>query len=222
LLCQEKVEGKFQPDPAFGIDKHYTDRYSAFVDEAPGNRSNILATALRLFSDRGYEAVGIAELCEASKVTKPTLYHYFGSKRGLLDAIIEERGGSLLGRVKEASIYAHDVPRGLEGIAFVFSRAAKEDAEFARLRLSLSFAPPASEGSLAASALNDAIFSLVEAFFLDASSDHGNMKGRSSPYAAAFIGTVDTYIGLYLAGRSPLSDDTLRWAVRQFMYGIFS
>jgi AcrR family transcriptional regulator len=192
------------------------------MDEEIGNKAKILATALRLFSERGYEAVGVAELCDSSNVTKPTLYHYYGSKRGLLDAIISEKGGALLSRVVGASAYAHDVPRGLEGIAFAFARSAMEDGHFARLRLSLSFAPPASEGGAAASALNEAIFAEVEAFFRDAALDHGNMKGRSRPYAAAFIGTVDTYVGLFLAGRSPLSDEVVRGAVRQFMYGIFS
>jgi AcrR family transcriptional regulator len=192
------------------------------MNDERGNRATILATALRHFADRGYEATGIAEICEASGITKPTLYHYFGSKRGLLGAILEERGGPLLARVKAASAYAHDVPAGLEGIAFAFARTAEEDADFARLRLSLSFAPPESEGGLAAAALNAAIFAEVEAFFRDAALDHGNMKGRSRPYAAAFIGTVDTYVGLFLAGRSPISDEILRSAVRQFMYGIFS
>jgi AcrR family transcriptional regulator len=192
------------------------------MDDGKDNRSTILATALRLFAARGYEAVGVAELCEVSGITKPTLYHYFGSKGGLLGTIIEERGGPLLARVKAAAAYAHDVPKGLEGIAAAFAQTAEEDADFARLRLSLSFAPPASEGGRAASGLNEAIFAGVEAFFREAALDHGNMRGRSRPYAAAFIGTVDTYVGLYLAGRSPLSDEVLRGAVRQFMYGIFS
>jgi TetR/AcrR family transcriptional regulator len=192
------------------------------MDDGGGNRQVILESALSLFSDRGYEAVGVAELCEVSKVTKPTLYHYFGSKRGLLDAIIAERGGLLFARVKTAAAYAHDVPRGLESVAFAFAQTAREDGKFARLRLGLSFAPPGSEGGQASSSLNDAIFAEVEAFFLEASKDHGNMKGRSRAYAAAFIGTMDTYVGLYLAGRIELSETVVRNAVRQFMYGIFS
>jgi AcrR family transcriptional regulator len=208
-------------EPSF-LTRQYTDRYTTCVNEDSGNRATILATALRLFSERGYEAAGVAELCDASGVTKPTLYHYFGSKRGLLDAIIDERGGPLLNRVKAAAGYAHDVPKGLEAIALAFATSAIEDNAFARLRLSLSFAPPGSEGGSAASALNDSIFAEIEAFFRDAALDHGNMKGRSRPYAAAFIGTVDTYVGLYLAGRSGLSSEVVRGAVRQFMYGIFS
>jgi TetR/AcrR family transcriptional regulator len=192
------------------------------MDLETGNRATILETALSLFAERGYEAVGVAELCEVSGITKPTLYHYFGSKRGLLDAILGERGGRLVSLIEEASIYAHDVPLGLERIAFAFARFAKEDANFARLRLTLAFAPPSSEAGAAAASLNDRIFADVEAFFREAARDHGNMKGRSKPYAAAFIGTVDTYVGLYLAKRTALSDDIVRGMVRQFMYGIFS
>lgn len=189
-----------------------------------GNRAVILETALKLFSGRGYEAVGVAELCEASSVTKPTLYHYFGSKRGLLDAIIEDKGESLLAAVEKASI-AHsprDVPQALKGIATAFTTKAQAEPDFARLRLTLAFAPPASEGGEAITSLNGALFSHVEVFFQAAAAYHGNMKGRSLPYAAAFIGTIDTYVGLYLAKQSELSETVVTTAVRQFMYGIFS
>ena len=191
------------------------------MDEG-GNRQKILDVALRLFSDRGYEAVGIAEICEISEITKPTLYHYFGSKRGLLDAIVEDHGGTLRALLRKSAVYAHDVPAGLESIAFAFVSAAKEDASFARLRLGLAFAPPGSEGGRAAIALGDEIFASVQAFFAAASGDHGNMRGRSAAYAATFIGTIDTYVGLQLAGRIELSEQVVRQAVRQFMYGIFS
>jgi AcrR family transcriptional regulator len=192
------------------------------MDEEAGNKANMLSIALLLFSDRGYEAVGVAEICEASGITKPTLYHYFGSKRGLLDAVIERGGGALLEEVRAVSAYAHDVKAGLESIALAFARRAKREPAFARLRLSLHFAPPASEGARAAFALNEEIFATVEAFFREAAGDHGNMRGRSRPYAAAFIGTIDTYVGLYLAGRSDLGDEALTSAVKQFMHGIFS
>ena len=195
--------------------------------EDSDNKRTIFETALKLFSERGYEAVGVAELCEASGLTKPTLYHYYGSKRGLLDAIIGEKGGILEARVKEAAVYragdrARGVPDGLEALAFAFSRFAQAEPDFARLRLSLAVAPPASEGGLAARALNEGILSCVEGFFRAAALDHGNMRGRSAPYAAAFIGAMDAYAGLYLAGRGELGDEAVRASVRRFMYGIFS
>ena len=51
------------------------------------NRSAILSNALRLFAARGYDAVGIQEIVDEAGITKPTLYHYFGSKQGLLESL---------------------------------------------------------------------------------------------------------------------------------------
>jgi AcrR family transcriptional regulator len=192
------------------------------MDEGQSNRQTILSKALSLFSERGYEAVGVAELCDESGITKPTLYHYFGSKRGLLDAIVAERGAGLRDSVRAATVYDHDVRIGIERIAFAFARAARDDRAFARLRLALAFAPPSSEGWNAAAPMNAEIYACAEAFFSAAAEDHGNMKGRSRAYAASFIGTIDTYVGLFLAEQADLSDEVVRAAIRQFMYGIFS
>jgi TetR/AcrR family transcriptional regulator len=194
------------------------------MDAELNNRAIILESSLKLFAEKGYEAVGVAELCETSSVTKPTLYHYFGSKRGLLDAIIKDKGTPLLTAIEKAAIAQspYDVPLALGGIAWAFATRAVAEPDFARLRLTLAFAPPASEGGEAIASLNRALYSHVETFFQAAAEYHGNMKGRSLPYTAAFIGTVDTYVGLYLAKQSELSEAVVKAAVRQFMYGIFS
>ena len=52
------------------------------------NRSKILDRALDLFSARGYDAVGVQEVADAAGLKKPTLYHYFGSKSGLLKTLL--------------------------------------------------------------------------------------------------------------------------------------
>ncbi len=190
--------------------------------EQGGNRDHILNVACRLFSERGYEAVGILEICETCGVTKPTLYHWFGSKRGLLDAVMEEKGGPLLAAITAASRYQGNVQAGLEGLARGFCRFAQAEPGFYRLRLASSFAPLDSEAWKAASVLNTSIFEAVETFFKAAAKDHGNMKGRHRPFAATFIGTLDTYVGFWLAGQAELDDRTIREALRQFQHGIFS
>jgi TetR/AcrR family transcriptional regulator len=192
------------------------------MDSPEGNRALLLDKATRLFSERGYTAVGVEEICAAVFLTKPTLYHYFGSKRGLLDAIIAERGAPLLSALRIASVYGHDVPLGLERMAFALADFTRRDPVFARLRLSMSFAPPESEAGAAAAALNAELFALVEDFFRAAEGDHGNMRGRSRPIAATFIGTLDSYAGFFLSGAGDLEEGTIRAALRQFMYGIFS
>jgi len=49
----------------------------------------ILSTALDLFAIRGYDATSVREICEAAGITKPTLYHFFGSKDGVLQALVQ-------------------------------------------------------------------------------------------------------------------------------------
>ncbi|MBN2622903.1 MAG: TetR family transcriptional regulator [Acidimicrobiales bacterium] len=50
-------------------------------------REAIIDTSARLFASQGYHATGINELCDANDLGKGALYHYIGSKEGLLAAI---------------------------------------------------------------------------------------------------------------------------------------
>lgn len=47
-------------------------------------RLEIVDIAAALFAKKGYAGTGIAELCTATGLTKGALYHYIGSKEGLL------------------------------------------------------------------------------------------------------------------------------------------
>ena len=49
----------------------------------------ILQGALELFSAKGYEATSVREICEAAGITKPTLYHFYGSKEGVYRALVD-------------------------------------------------------------------------------------------------------------------------------------
>jgi TetR/AcrR family transcriptional regulator len=49
----------------------------------------ILQKSLELFSSKGYDATSVREICAAAGITKPTLYHFYGSKEGVYRAIVE-------------------------------------------------------------------------------------------------------------------------------------
>ena len=55
------------------------------------NRDKILNCSLNLFCRKGYESVAVSQICKEAGITKPTLYHYFKSKYGLLEALLEEK-----------------------------------------------------------------------------------------------------------------------------------
>jgi AcrR family transcriptional regulator len=55
-----------------------------------GVRRKLLAEATRLFNRRGYASTSVREIVAAAGVTKPVLYHYFGSKEGLYLEIMND------------------------------------------------------------------------------------------------------------------------------------
>ncbi len=186
------------------------------------NRSRLLACALDLFAARGYDAVGVQEVADAAGLKKPTLYHYYGSKSGLLKALLEENFNELFSALQEANVYNRDVITTLQAITTVYFEFAQKHRKFYRLQLSMWFSPPESNAFKAILTINEKQQRMMEAFFLRAAEDHGNMKGRQRAYAATFLGMLNMYISLALNDLTELDACLAKSAVHQFMHGIFS
>ena len=60
--------------------------------EQDSTKQTILQAAERLFAYKGYDAVGVQEIVTDAGITKPTLYYYFRSKCGLLEALVRTKG----------------------------------------------------------------------------------------------------------------------------------
>jgi AcrR family transcriptional regulator len=186
------------------------------------NRSALLSCALDLFASKGYDAVGVQEIVDAVGVTKPTLYHYFGSKQGLLEALLTEKFNHQDQMVKEAAEYHGDLTLNLTKLAAALFNFARANSTYYRMQLSMWFAPRESEAHKWVSILNQRQSQVVEDMFAHAAKDHGNMQGRQRIYTATFIGMINTYIGLWLNGFVELNDDLVYRVVHQFEHGIYS
>lgn len=78
----------------------------------------ILATALDAFSRRGYEAVGVDDICRAAGVAKGSFYRHFRSKEDLFFAVCEEVAEDLAERfAEEAGSKGISDARGAEILA---------------------------------------------------------------------------------------------------------
>ena len=103
--------------------------------------SRILHTALELFSKKGYDATSVREICEASGITKPTLYHFFGSKDGVYRALVD---GALEGFHQEiATRVARPgaAAERLRSVARAYFEYAAREREMVRFMLSLIYSP---------------------------------------------------------------------------------
>lgn len=53
-------------------------------------RQRILEAAETLFAQHGYKATSVQSIVDRARINKRMLYHYFGSKRGLYNAVLQE------------------------------------------------------------------------------------------------------------------------------------
>ena len=186
-------------------------------------RGQILAAALRLFAEQGYDAVGVQAIVDTVAVTKPTLYHYFGSKRGLFEILVREQAFPLVEAVREAAHYEGDLTRSIQKLVRAYFGYAGNHPLYYRMMLSMWFAPPSSEYFPVVQEVLVEQHRLIEAMFREAVVNHGNMQGRHLQYAVSLKGMIDTYIGMSLRGLVRLNDDAFEHRIiHQFMYGIFS
>jgi len=57
----------------------------------PGyDRDQVLAVAVRVFNDHGYDATSVADLTAALGLTKSALYHHFDSKSAILELALDD------------------------------------------------------------------------------------------------------------------------------------
>lgn len=192
------------------------------------NAENILSQALMLFSARGYEAVGVQELCDASGITKPTLYYYFGNKEGLLRALIAKYSGPFHETLKQASHYEanprqyeKDVFPTLQNLANSFFNFANQNEAYYRLHLSFVFSPQESTPNTLIREINVKQYKIIEEVFQKISAVHKNMKGKERRYSITFIGMLNSFITLVFNGYETFSERKTNELIKQFMHGIF-
>ncbi|MEV0643867.1 TetR/AcrR family transcriptional regulator [Phytomonospora sp. NPDC050363] len=74
-------------------------------------RESMLAAATVLLYERGLDGVGVSELCKAVGASKETLYRHFGSKEGLVAAVLQARSDRVIRWITEAAEAAGPEPR---------------------------------------------------------------------------------------------------------------
>lgn len=89
-------------------------------------RARILKAAAEVFGRRGIHATGINEVVEAAGASKLTIYKNFGSKEGLVEAVLTDRTHRVRAWHNEA---AEQAPPGREQILAVFDLVASWYAE---------------------------------------------------------------------------------------------
>src|SRR3954471_17745329 len=72
------------------------------VSQTGDKRQQILEAAVRVFAARGYEASRVGDVAREAGVAYGLVYHYYGSKDAVLEAVFREAWGRLLTAVAVA------------------------------------------------------------------------------------------------------------------------
>jgi AcrR family transcriptional regulator len=86
------------------------DASSTQQERSEATQRELIATARRLFAERGYADVGTEEIVRAAGVTRGALYHHFDSKRELLAAVHEQIERELTERIATQAFAGDDAP----------------------------------------------------------------------------------------------------------------
>jgi AcrR family transcriptional regulator len=83
------------------------------AERSEATQATLIATARRLFAERGYAGIGTEELVRASGVTRGALYHHFDGKADLFRAVFEQIERELAERLATEALSREDPWQGL-------------------------------------------------------------------------------------------------------------
>jgi len=86
-------------------------------------RSNILEAAYRLFSENGYLATSVADICSVAKVSKGAFYHHFPTKQAVFLALLNQWLTMLDSSFKELLRHHQNIPDAIVGMAAMTGEA---------------------------------------------------------------------------------------------------
>lgn len=105
---------------------------------AAPTKTRILQRALELFSCKGYDATSVREICEGALITKPTLYHFFGSKEGAFHALVDEAFESFRRSLLAGIAQDAPAPERLKRMGRSYFAEAVEQADLVRFVLGIA------------------------------------------------------------------------------------
>jgi AcrR family transcriptional regulator len=100
-------------------------------------RSRILQAALDSFAGQGYDATGVAEICQRAGVSKGAFYHHFASKQALFVALLDQWLAALDGQMSGSRTVATNAPLSLQALVGLLQQALRDAS--GRLPMFLEF-----------------------------------------------------------------------------------
>ena len=164
------------------------------VSTANEAEKRLLASALGLFSEKGYEGTSIREIIERAGVTRPVLYYYFENKEHLFRKLVESRFVELVEDMERA-LHGVDVLQDkLKTVIVNIFEHAERSPQVVRLIFHTFFAPRHQAPKLDKDNLWESRYSKILDIMREGV-ESGEFAGRHpETLAMAFCGMMDMHI----------------------------
>jgi TetR/AcrR family fatty acid metabolism transcriptional regulator len=96
-------------------------------------RRQILQAAVRAFAAKGYHACRVSDIATEAGVAYGLVYHYFGSKEALLEAIFKETWGAMLDTISSVEQLDEPASDRVRKVTEIVLRTWKRDPDLVRL-----------------------------------------------------------------------------------------
>ena len=186
-------------------------------------RERILEASLRLFSDRGYDAVGVQEIADVCSVTKPALYYYFSSKSGILEGIMQEYVDPFINLLEKAVTDSNGVVNTVTNFCYCYVENACKNMPLSMMLMSMQYAPLRSESYQVFRRHCSKIFEIAISIFEKSGNELGNMNGRQRQFATTLLGMLGYHMyELVILDNPALDKREVDRLIHQFLHGIYS
>ena len=104
------------------------------MENTTGKKDLIINIALEFFLNIGYEATTVRMICKEANIEPPTLYYYFGSKKGLFFAVVDkmlndyqEVGDK---KIEESNMHPQDILEAIYEKSVNYAMTHKKETKF--------------------------------------------------------------------------------------------
>jgi TetR/AcrR family transcriptional regulator len=174
-------------------------------------RSRLLRAGVEVFDKKGYDAASVREIVELAGVTKPALYYHFGSKDGLLKAILVEGAREFEAAVEAAAARAGSVRERIIGVCEQVHGLFQQNLSFVRVTHAVFLGPTDIAPDFDFSVYEAAIVRGLTAIIADGQARGEVTPGDSGDVALVVLGVISAVAGRQLHARlEPIGTGGLR------------
>jgi len=180
---------------------------------AEDKRQQILSAAVRVFAAQGYEATRVGDIAKEAGVAYGLVYHYFGSKDAVLEAVFHEQWGRLLAAVALAEETGETAAEQLELVVKIVLRTWRDDPDLVRLLVREITRSPHIQDEL--DEIGQAFASLER--IVVRGQEQGTFRGAVDPQLAAWMlyGALEEVLTGWVLGQLPDDAEAVKAAERE-------